>query len=117
MAIAQYLLKQQCNLVVTARTQGALDKLRDEYPGQVECLAGDMEDMSTGPKAVELAKSKFKTLDGLVINHGVLEPMERIATGDVQEWRKAFDINYFSAVSLVMELSSFRPGLQESTDR
>lgn len=91
---------------MTARTQGALEKLRHEYPGQVECLTGDMADMSTGPKAVELAKSKFKTLDGLVINHGILEPMERIATGDVQEWRKAFDINYFSAVSLVMESSS-----------
>ena len=95
------MLKQQCNLIVTARTQHALEKLQAEYPNQVECLTGDMADMSTGPKAVELAKSKWNRIDGLVINHGILEPVERIATSNVEEWRKTFDTNYFSAVSLV----------------
>jgi NADP-dependent 3-hydroxy acid dehydrogenase YdfG len=88
-------------LVVTARTQQALEKLQKEYPDQVECLIGDMADMSTGPKAVDLAKSKWNKLDGLIINHGVLEPVERIAKSDVEDWRKAFDVNFFAAVSLV----------------
>ena len=109
LAVAQYLLKQQCNLVVTARTQHALEKLQEEYPNQVEYLTGDMADMSTGPKAVELAKSKWDKLDALVINHGVLEPVERIATSDVEDWRKTFDINFFSAVSLVCNIPIMTP--------
>lgn len=70
--------------------------------------------MSTGPKLVELAKSKWKTLDGLVINHGVLEPVDRISEADVEEWRKTYDINFFSAVSLI---KAALPALRSSKGR
>lgn len=102
MAVAHYLLKQKCRLVVTARSEGPMRKLSDEYPGQVEICVGDMGEMQTGPKAVEAATSKFEKLDAVVVNHGLLEPITRIAQGDVEDWRKAYDVGFFSAVSIVI---------------
>jgi NAD(P)-dependent dehydrogenase (short-subunit alcohol dehydrogenase family) len=95
------LLKQKCKLVATARTESALKQLSDEYPDQVQIVAGDMADMATGPKAVQAATSKFGKLDGVVINHGLLEPIKRIADSDANEWRKAYDVSFFSAVAIV----------------
>lgn len=48
-----------------------------------------------------MAQSRFGRLDGLVLNHGVLEPASRIADSDVQAWRSNFDVNFFSLVAMV----------------
>jgi NADP-dependent 3-hydroxy acid dehydrogenase YdfG len=53
------------------------------------------------PQIVDLAIKSFGRLDGIVINHGVISPMERIADSDVEEWKKLYDANFFSAVALV----------------
>jgi NAD(P)-dependent dehydrogenase (short-subunit alcohol dehydrogenase family) len=60
-----------------------------------------MADFSLGKQTVELATKEFGSLDGIVINHGVLDPVERIASWNVDEWKHHFDINFFSAISLV----------------
>ncbi|KAK5020624.1 hypothetical protein LTR16_001052 [Cryomyces antarcticus] len=114
LAIAHYLLKSACNLVVVARSQKPLQELSDRYPGQVEVLAGDLADASLGPKAVQMASSKWGKLDGLIVNHGVLAPVKRISQAEVEEWRQAFDINVFSAVSLV---KAALPDLRSSKGR
>ena len=101
LAIAHYLLRQSCNLVVVARSKEPLDKLSSEYPDHVKVLAGDAGDYSLGQKACDLATSTWKRLDGLVINHGVLEPVERIEKSDPQAWQRLFEVNVFSAVSMV----------------
>jgi NAD(P)-dependent dehydrogenase (short-subunit alcohol dehydrogenase family) len=67
----------------------------------VEYLAGDLADFSLGKKAVDLAVSKFGHLDGLIVNHGVLNPVKRISETDAKEWSEAFDINVFSAIAIV----------------
>lgn len=77
-------------------------KLSEEYPGQVEVCVGDMANMDTGPKAIEAARSKFHRLDAVVVNHGLLEPITRLAQGSVDEWRKSYDVGFFSAVSIVI---------------
>lgn len=64
-------------------------------------LAGDLADFSLGDKAAEAAQSRWKQLDGLVINHGILEPVERISQGSAEEWRHLFDVNVFSAIAMV----------------
>lgn len=73
----------------------------NDYPEQVQLLAGDLADFSLGQKAVNLAKSKWGRLDGLIINHGVLYPVTRIRDVQAEEWRECFDINVFSAVAMV----------------
>jgi NAD(P)-dependent dehydrogenase (short-subunit alcohol dehydrogenase family) len=64
-------------------------------------VAGDLADFTMGEKVVDLAISKFGRLDGLIINHGVLNPVKRVSETDAEEWRGAFDINVFSAIAMV----------------
>lgn len=111
LAATQYLLRQQCNLVVVARSKEPLQKLEKEWPQQVKPLAGDLADFSVGKKAVELAGNTWDRLDGLIVNHGVLNPVQRIADADAEEWRSCFDINVFSAVAMIKEAL---PALRQS---
>nr|POF03962.1 putative oxidoreductase c30d10.05c [Quercus suber] len=100
LAIAHYLLKRSHRLVLVARTEQPLRQLEQEYKDQVAVVAGDLKDFSVGPKAVQLAEERWATLDGLIINHGVLDPVKRIADASVEEWKASFDVNFFSAVAL-----------------
>ena len=95
------MLNHHCNVVAAARSNEPLEKLRSEYPEQVQLLAGDLADFSLGQKAVNLAKSKWGRLDGLIVNHGVLNPVTRIRDVEAEEWRVCFDVNVFSAVAMV----------------
>lgn len=80
LAIAHYLLKRQHRLVVVARSEEPLRQLEKQYSNQVAVLAGDFADLSLGPKAIDLAKEQWKRLDGLIVNHGVLDPVTRIVS-------------------------------------
>lgn len=39
----------------------------------------------------------------MIVNHGVLDPVARIADADVDAWRSAFDVGFFGVVALVGE--------------
>ena len=99
-AIAHYLLQRSHRLVVVARSEQPLRELEKQYSGQVIVLTGDLADFSLGSKAVELAKSYWQRVDGLIVNHGVLDPVKRIADSSAEEWRTAFDVNFFSAFAI-----------------
>ena len=102
-AVVNYLLQVDGghNLVLVARSKSLLDDVKSKAGGQVDVLAGDFENLSTGPKVVELAISRFGQLDGLVLNHGSLGEVERVADGDPLEWRRTFDVNFFSILACV----------------
>ena len=76
----------------------------------MEILPGDLSDFSFGAKAAELVKSKFGKLDGLIVNHGILEPVKKVADVEVEEWRRLFDVNVFSAVGLVSSATPLTRG-------
>lgn len=103
LAIAKHLLTapRSSNLVILARSKEPLQQLKDQYKGQVEVLSGDLSDLSFGQKAVDLAISAFGRLDGVVINHGILGPVGKIAEADLEAWKGGFDVNYLSAVAFV----------------
>jgi len=100
LAIAHYLLQKSHKLVVVARGEQPLRELEKQYNGQVAVLAGDLTDLSLGSKAVELAQTYWQRLDGLIVNHAVLEPVKRIADSSAEEWRAAYDVNFFSAIAM-----------------
>lgn len=50
---------------------------------------------------MEATLEKFGQIDGLVLNHGTLEPVTRISDSDVGAWKRGFDVNFFSAVAWV----------------
>lgn len=64
-------------------------------------LAKDATDPVLGQQAVELANQEFGQLDGLIVNHGMFAPVERVASSNVEEWKRHFDVNLFSAISIV----------------
>lgn len=103
MAVAHALLKapEANNVVAVARNKSSLDSLKEQYPKQVEVLAGDLSDFSYAKKAVELATSAFGQLDGLILNHGILDPVTRMVDANAKEWSKNFDTNFFSVVAFV----------------
>lgn len=88
-------------MIVLARSRGPLEKLQNENPKQVRFITGDMSDFSLGQKAVDLAVKEFGGLDGVIVNHGILEPVARIENSDAKDWSKLFDVNLFSAVAFV----------------
>ncbi|PNS15814.1 hypothetical protein CAC42_4266 [Sphaceloma murrayae] len=114
LAAAHFLLKQNHNLVVVARSRGPLDNLKQQYGDQVQVLSGDLSDFSLGKSALDLATSTWNRLDGLILNHGVLDPVARVAQANPEEWRKCFDINFFSFVASVQ---ACLPALRESKGR
>lgn len=84
-----------------ARSRQPLEALSAQYPGQVAVLSGDLADFSLGERAHELATHTWKRIDGIIVNHGVLAPVKKVAQSEVDEWRGMFDVNVFSAVAMV----------------
>ncbi|KAF2788482.1 NAD(P)-binding protein [Melanomma pulvis-pyrius CBS 109.77] len=116
LAAAHTLLSSSHKLVVISRTHAALDQLHYQYPSQVEVLAGDLSNASLrlNEKAVELALSRWGRLDALIVNHGTLEPVRRIAEVDLGEWERGFRSNVGSAVGLIQAAI---PSLRKSHGR
>ncbi|KAI9201819.1 short-chain dehydrogenase [Polychytrium aggregatum] len=63
-------------------------------------VAGDCTDSGLHQQLVQTALDRWARLDGLVLNAGILEPIQRIAEADLSQWRRLMDINFFSVVEL-----------------
>ncbi|KAI4252883.1 MAG: hypothetical protein LQ352_004026 [Teloschistes flavicans] len=117
LALSTFLLEkpQSAKVVVIARGKQPLEDLQNKYSNdQVQVLAGDISDFSLGQKAVDLAISKWGKLDGIVLNHGTLGPVDRIANNDPKDWRSCFDVNLFSSIAFI---TAALPHLRESKGR
>ena len=101
LAIAEYLISTSHNVVILARSNEPLENLRTKNPKQIRALAGDLNNFAIAKQAVESAIEAFGQLDGLVVNHGAMFGVDTVADCDIDEWRKMFDVNYFSAVAFV----------------
>ena len=100
-AIATKLLSENANVVVQARNLDESKKLQDDYPDQYRSITGDMGDITLPKRVVEFALKEFGELNGVIINHGTMDPVHKIVDSDIQEWRQLFDVNFFSAVAFV----------------
>ena len=102
LAIARYVVNEGHNVVVTARNASALEEFQKEAPDQIRTVAGDIRDASHATIITVAAETVFGQIDGLVINHGTMDPVARIASSTADEWRECFDTNLFSAITLVI---------------
>ncbi|CAN6664040.1 benzil reductase ((S)-benzoin forming) Irc24p [Trichomonascus vanleenenianus] len=93
-------LAASAHVVGISRSAEALNSLSKEVIG-FEYVAGDVTNEADCQKVVNLAIEKHGRLDGLVLNAGVLEPVTKIVNSNVDEWKKLFDINFFSIVNLL----------------
>lgn len=88
-------------VVGIARSKDKLDDLKAQYDGKFDYVCGDVSDEATVSSAVEFIESQYKRLDGIIANAGVLEPIENVNNLHASKWKRLFDINFFSVVSLV----------------
>ncbi|KAI1427173.1 short-chain dehydrogenase [Xylaria sp. FL1777] len=102
LAIAQALLRESHKVFLVARSDDELRKLKIQHGNSV------------APKIVASTLEAFGRIDGLVLNHSSLSPITKICDSNAEEWRRAFDINVFSAVALVKESI---PELRKSNGR
>lgn len=84
-----------------ARGKEALEKLQSQYPKQVRVVIGDIADLSLAQSTADVAIKEFGQINGLVVNHGVLPPVNPVGDADIESWKHNFDVNFFSAVALV----------------
>ncbi|KAG0359975.1 hypothetical protein BC939DRAFT_397177 [Gamsiella multidivaricata] len=109
------------NIVGVARSKDALEQLSKHIEEDLKLkdrfkfIVGDVTAESTTKELISLAKKSWSgRIDGLVLNAGVLEPLGSIASTSVEDWKQAFDINFFSILTLVQHAL---PALRESKGR
>lgn len=102
-AIVENLFKLEQNLIVygIARTEQPLKELSVRHQGKFYYFVGDISDEAFQSKLLSDIINRHSRIDGLVANAGVLEPVAPIGEYDSTKWKKHFDVNFFSIVSLV----------------
>ncbi|KAG8716144.1 hypothetical protein FRC11_008625 [Ceratobasidium sp. 423] len=105
LAVVGALLKSYKARVVTlSRTRTPeISALASEHQDSLVLFEGDVTKEQSALSAVDLAKSKFGRLDGLILNAGVLEPIGRIGSSElsVEDWKSVFDVNFFALLPLI----------------
>lgn len=100
LAVARYLIEASHNVILLARSDAPLQELKSKYPQQVRVIAADLSDAAVAERTVSSTLAGGQ-IDGLVLNHGTLEPVTRVADGSIETWKRGFDVNFFSAVAWV----------------
>ena len=94
--------RTKARLFLTSRSAAPLESLKSSHPeGTIECLARDMGAPGAAAEIAAAVLAAYGRLDAIVVNHGVLDPVARLADTEVGEWRRAFDVNFFGVVDLV----------------
>ncbi|KAI0677585.1 short-chain dehydrogenase [Trametes maxima] len=116
LAIAKILLETfSANVVALSRTKTPeLRALGDTHAESLLALECDVADPSAVRTSVSRGLEKYKHIDGLILNAGVLEPLGKIASEDisVDQWKQHFDVNFFS---LITAIRATLPELRKST--
>ena len=99
-AIAEHYLRAGANVLLCARSKPELSATQKELaksaPGQkVIAHVGDVSDETQVHDIVDYALSEFGTIHALVANAGIYGPMGPTESVDLDEWRRAMDINLF----------------------
>ena len=84
------------HVVLVARDADALTALESSIKadgGSAIAVAGDISDYAVMEAVVRRCVDEFGSVDVLVNNAGVIEPIARLADSDPAEWTKAIDIN------------------------
>ncbi len=95
-AAARHYASLGASVVVAARNEAAGEAVAESIRsdgGAAIAATCDVASYDAVLSAVRLAVSEFGSLDVLINNAGVIEPISRIETSDPAEWDKVVDIN------------------------
>ncbi|KJZ74856.1 hypothetical protein HIM_05765 [Hirsutella minnesotensis 3608] len=89
-AVTRYLLQQSHNVVLAARSKEPLEAIKSSHPGRVEFMPNDL---------TSLAVKSFGRIDGVILNHGLLDPC-KIDNASIDDWKRLYDVNVFSCLAM-----------------
>ena len=95
-ATARELARQGVCVVLAARSVDAIETFAQEIEtagGSARAISCDVSRYDDVAAAVNLCRGSFGSVDILVNNASVIEPIARIADSDPQEWGNIVDIN------------------------
>jgi len=92
-AAARAFAAQGANVVLAARDGSAVMRIAKEIGAQAAGIACDVSDFKQVSAAVDLAVDRFGSLDILIGNAGVIEPIARLDAAEPADWGRAIDIN------------------------
>ncbi|MEP5731576.1 MAG: SDR family oxidoreductase [Sulfitobacter sp.] len=81
------------NVVLLARSKDAIAALAAEIGARAISVACDVARFTDISAAVEQAQNTFGSVDVLINNAGVIEPISDLATADPEGWSQVIDIN------------------------
>ena len=81
------------NVALIARSPDAIEKLATEIGKQAIALTCYVASYASVEDAIAKAKETFGSVDILINNAGVIEPISHLASADPDEWGTVIDIN------------------------
>jgi NADP-dependent 3-hydroxy acid dehydrogenase YdfG len=90
-----------------------LERLQIQAGERLEIVVGDVSERGVNQKAVNIAIKHTGRLDSIILNAGILQPVGRVATIDIEEWRRLIDVNFISLLHAVCMSTIF---CKESAD-
>lgn len=96
-ATARHLAELGANVVLAARSTDAIEEIATEiraHEGQALAVPCDVSKYDDVAALVQAARDKFASVDVLVNNAGVIDPIARLEDSDPEAWAKVADINY-----------------------
>ena len=90
---ARVFAKAGANVALLARSQDAIGDLAGEIGAQAIAIPCNVARYGEMSSAVETTVRAFGSLDVLINNAGVIEPISRLVDADPDEWGQVIDIN------------------------
>ncbi|MCA2007623.1 SDR family oxidoreductase [Tritonibacter mobilis] len=90
---AREFASQGANVVLLARSTEALETLADEIGEKALALACDVADYAAVEAAFQGASTHFGSLDVLICNAGMIEPIARLEHAEPADWAQLINVN------------------------
>ena len=90
---AREFASQGGNVVLLARSTEALETLADEIGEKALALACDVADYAAVEAAFQRASTHFGSLDVLICNAGMIEPIARLEHAEPADWAQLINVN------------------------
>jgi len=106
-AVALELAREGAHVVAVARTVGALEELDDEIKragGAVTLVPLDLKDGPAFPRLAGAVAERWKKLDILIGNAGVLGPLTPVTNINPKDWVDALEVNLNANLRLIQFL-------------
>lgn len=102
-SIVEKILEERKDAVVygIARSESPLKEMKQKYGNRFFYVTGDITNTAVLKQLVNDAIQAHGRIDSVIANAGVLEPVQHVNDINVNEWKKLYDVNFFSIVSLV----------------